>query len=128
MACGLLVLAILVLAAMTLERWVDRAKDSRTVAQPSRAGPQHSENPADWITSDDYPAESIRQGEEGTVRISWYVSKSGRAFRCVTRESSGHPRLDDAACAAILRNARYRPVAGPARRFSRRVVWKLPLF
>lgn len=48
-----------------------------------------------------YPRISRRRGEEGTVTLSVDVSASGRAGRVEIIRSSGHPRLDQAACTAV---------------------------
>lgn len=86
---------------------------------------------ASWIGPDDYPVESARRNEQGTVRIDWTIGADGRARDCQAVETSGHPRLDKAACAAIVSRARYRPARDEAGRAvatskSRRVTWRLP--
>ena len=93
--------------------------------RPAESDPYNS---VSWITADDYPAASLRANQQGTVRIGWSVGAQGRAFDCRILESSGYPRLDQAACKAILRRARYRPepVGLSPRNYTRRVVWRLP--
>lgn len=66
-------------------------------------------NEAEWITADDYPEQSLRNGEEGLSRIGWQIDIDGRVRKCGVIESSGFARLDHAACDAIKRRARYRP-------------------
>ncbi|MFL0585810.1 energy transducer TonB [Sphingomonas olei] len=88
-------------------------------------------NPADWITTDDYPPSSIRAEEEGTTVIKWTINAQGRVENCVTTESSGSNALDQAACRALTRRARYTPATDAAGNpiattQTRRVVWKLP--
>ena len=86
-------------------------------------------DPSRWITSDDYPADALDRGDEGTVAIAWEVSPDGLPLRCTVEQSSGHPSLDNAACAAIMRHAQYAALpAGQVtvRRETRRVVWRLP--
>lgn len=99
------------------------------IAGPSPA--QAETPPVAWLTSDDYPAEAIRAGWQGTSAIRWTVDTHGRAVRCEVTSSSGHKILDDAACNAILARARYRPARNSAGHrvemvLSRRVVWRLP--
>lgn len=88
-------------------------------------------NPADWITTDDYPPSSIRAEEEGTTVIKWTINAQGRVENCVTTQSSGSNALDQAACRALTRRARYAPALDAAGNpiastQTRRVVWKLP--
>lgn len=56
----------------------------------------------------DYPRASRRRGEEGVVRLSVEVLASGCSGRITVLESSGHRRLDEAACAAA-RGTRFSP-------------------
>ncbi len=86
---------------------------------------------AAWITPDDYPAESLRYGEQGTVQVSWTIRADGRVIACRTVASSGFARLDAAACRAITERGRYRPARDAAGRAiamskTRRVRWQLP--
>lgn len=88
-------------------------------------------DPAQWITNDDYPASSIRAEEEGTTAIKWTINAAGRVENCVVTASSGSSALDQAACRALTRRARYSPAVDAAgspisTTSSRRVVWKLP--
>ena len=86
-------------------------------------------NPADWITNDDYPS-----GVEasGTTRIRWDIGANGRVENCTTVSSSGNRQLDNAACSALSRHARYtpaldqngNPIRSPGQ--TRNVVWRLP--
>lgn len=88
-------------------------------------------DPAQWITNDDYPPSSIRAEEEGTTAIKWTINTQGRVENCVVTESSGSNALDQAACRALTRRARYSPATDAAGNpiattQSRRVVWRLP--
>ncbi|HYD81890.1 MAG TPA: energy transducer TonB [Paucimonas sp.] len=51
----------------------------------------------------DYPPLSRRLGEQGKVLLRVLVNEKGRAERVELQRSSGHPRLDDAARAAVMR-------------------------
>ena len=93
------------------------------------AGPKG--NPADWITTDDYPPSALRAEESGVTGIAWTINTQGRVENCHTTSSSGSSALDDAACRAITRRGRYTPAKNAtgdpiATTQSRRVVWKLP--
>ncbi|TDR82847.1 energy transducer TonB [Paludibacterium purpuratum] len=56
----------------------------------------------------DYPALSRRLGEEGTVLLSVLILADGRVAEVALARSSGYPRLDAAALAAV-RRWHYRP-------------------
>ncbi len=55
-----------------------------------------------------YPPESRRSGEEGLVILRVLINEIGDVARIDIERSSGHARLDDAACQAVKR-ARFRP-------------------
>jgi protein TonB len=88
-------------------------------------------NPANWITSDDYPPRALREGAEGTTSITWDISEAGRVENCRVTASSGNSELDDTACKLITRRGKYSPAmdqdGNPIRSSqSRRVVWRIP--
>jgi protein TonB len=51
----------------------------------------------------DYPSLSKRLGEEGRVILRVHVTAEGLADQLEIRESSGHPRLDQAALGTVRR-------------------------
>ncbi len=61
------------------------------------------------VTADDYPLESVRQLEQGASAVRFVISETGDVAECTITESSGHPRLDDAACAMIRSRWKYKP-------------------
>lgn len=61
------------------------------------------------VTSDDYPALSIRLAEEGLVKIKYLVQEDGTVGECAVTSSSGSSRLDDAACTMVKRRWRFTP-------------------
>lgn len=74
-----------------------KAESSETgpVAPPSfRAGYLRNPEPV-------YPTVSRRLGEEGTVQLRVLVSAEGQPVRVDLHRSSSHPRLDEAAAAAV---------------------------
>lgn len=111
----------------TLKKWgIDPVEGDMLVSGSGAIG-----NPAEWITNDDYPAQSIVNKEEGTVYIVWRIGIDGLASDCRVVESSGHPLLDQAACDAITRRARYVPALDKDRKTmaihsARNVIWRLP--
>lgn len=93
------------------------------------AGPKG--NPADWVTTDDYPPSALRAEAQGTSGIAWEINTQGRVENCRVTSSSGNEDLDQAACRAITRRGRYSPAldqsGNPIRsQQSRRVTWKIP--
>lgn len=84
-------------------------------------------DPASWITPDDYPAEALRRGEQGSVRFRAEIGPNGRVSRCSIVESSGSPSLDGATCRAVSKQARIdRGDTTVPLVITHRVVWRLP--
>ena len=71
--------------------------------------PSPKGNPASWATTDDYPSRALREEKEGVTRFTVTVGADGRVTNCSVTGSSGTPELDDAACRAISRRARFTP-------------------
>ena len=61
------------------------------------------------VTVDDYPADSIRMYEQGTIGLVFLVNETGNVSECVVDLSSGYPRLDAAACAMVVGRWKYKP-------------------
>ncbi|WP_246290949.1 energy transducer TonB [Paraburkholderia fynbosensis] len=53
------------------------------------------------IPKPDYPDSSMRRGENGTAIVRFVVGLSGRIETTQLQKSSGYPRLDEAALAAV---------------------------
>ena len=60
------------------------------------------------VTVDDYPPESIRAQEQGVVQLQYFIQTDGIVGDCKLIESSGFPRLDDAAC-VMVRKWQFKP-------------------
>lgn len=56
-----------------------------------------------------YPPQSARLRESGVVRVRVLIGANGRAKEATIAQSSGSPRLDNAALQGILRNGRFEP-------------------
>jgi periplasmic protein TonB len=77
-------------------------------------------SPGHWVTSDDYPARSLRERQEGLSR-----------FRLTIGADGSHAELDQATCAKLTRRGKFnaatdgsgKSVAGS---YSGAVRWKLP--
>jgi len=64
---------------------------------------------ASWVTTDDYPAEAVRNGEEGRVGITVRVGANGRVTDCQVTSPSSYASLDQAACYYYAKRARFLP-------------------
>lgn len=83
-----------------------------------------------WIATDDYPASSLRQGDEGSVGIAVRLGSDGRVKSCEVTSSSGHPTLDQATCRLYAARARFAPATENgqpvATTMRDRITWRLP--
>jgi protein TonB len=83
------------------------------------------------VPDNDYPTESLKAGEQGTVEFKVDVNADGRAENCVILKSSGFPRLDKATCDVVVRRARFKPASdgngAPIRgTWSNKMNWVIP--
>ncbi|HMN44471.1 MAG TPA: energy transducer TonB [Povalibacter sp.] len=61
------------------------------------------------LTQPEYPPSSRRAGETGTVVLEVYVMENGRAGDVRVKQSSGFPKLDEAAVREVKRSWRLVP-------------------
>lgn len=61
------------------------------------------------LTQPEYPPSSRRAGEAGTVILEVYVLENGRVGEAKVKQSSGYPRLDEAAVREVKRSWRLVP-------------------
>jgi protein TonB len=64
---------------------------------------------ASWVTTDDYPSDAIRNGQEGRVQITVQVGANGRVTSCQVTHPSGVESLDTAACYYYSKRAKFLP-------------------
>ncbi|NIJ08096.1 protein TonB [Sphingomonas vulcanisoli] len=88
-------------------------------------------DPSQWITNDDYPPGAMREGREGTTRVSWTINEQGKIENCQVTQSSGSPDLDETACRLLTRRGKYSPAKDqngqPMRSSaSRSIRWTIP--
>lgn len=82
--------------------------------EPTRAAitpkaPKPKGRPGEWVTRNDYPAQDLREGNEGTVRFRLGIGSDGKVTSCTVTGSSGFPRLDAAVCAKLSQRGRFEP-------------------
>lgn len=99
--------------------------------QEVNIGPKPTNNPGQWVGSDDYPPSALREGAEGVTRFKLNISKTGNVTRCSIVKSSGHTDLNSATCLNVYQRAEFSPatdesgraIAGP---YELSVRWQLP--
>lgn len=109
----------------------DPFQDTETTGGDRSRAATPTLDPSYWVTADDYPPAAQRAGEQGSARIKWDISETGRVENCTIVDSSGSTFLDDASCRVVTRRGRYSPAlnsSGEAVRStgSRRITWTLP--
>jgi TonB family protein len=82
------------------------------------------------LDSNDYPAEALRNGEQGSVRVALDVDADGRVTACAVTQSSGSRSLDDGTCPLMMRRAAFKPALDRAGRpvpgiVPERVEWRI---
>ncbi len=86
-------------------------------------------NPGAIISDKDYPPS--QHDKEGTTRFDLMVGPDGKPISCTTTVSSGHKTLDETACNAFLKRARFSPAKDgggqpTTGRYKGSVTWKAP--
>ncbi len=71
--------------------------------------PVPTNDPRNWVTTDDYPARDLREENEGIATFRVVVGTNGRVSACEIVRSSGHAGLDVAICKAVTSRARFEP-------------------
>jgi TonB family protein len=84
-----------------------------------------------YFQDDDYPAEAIRNEEQGTVVFALQISLTGAVTACSVARSSGSALLDSATCRLMTERIRFTPARTSKGRavadtFKERVRWSLP--
>ena len=103
------------------------ALQATLVATPARPIPAN--DPATWVSINDYPREALEKHQEGAVGFSLEVGPAGYVQSCRITQSSGAPTLDAATCALVFVRARFEPAresaAAPAI-YASRIRWSYP--
>jgi TonB family protein len=98
-------------------------------ADPARA---RSEQPlAFYLSDEDYPAASVRNGEQGAVAFRLSIGADGRPAGCSVTRSSGSAALDATTCRLMMARPRFVPARDSSGKavadaVEGRIVWRLP--
>lgn len=93
--------------------------------------PRPKASPGTWVTTDDYPADALRNAQEGAVAFRLLVDRAGHPYECMITASSGYPALDAHTCTLLKSRAKFAPaldINGEAIQgtYSNRVRWVIP--
>lgn len=96
---------------------------------PQAARPRN--DPARWITTNDYRSSWIARELTGTARFRLDIAADGRVTGCAITGSTGHAALDMATCRLLEQRARFEPARNAkgdavAGSFVNAVRWELP--
>lgn len=99
------------------------------IAKPIAASPRN--DPANWVTTNDYRTIWINKEMSGTARFTLDVNGDGRVSDCRITQSTGYAELDQATCALIAKRARFKPAKDgngedAAGSYSSAIHWQLP--
>ena len=88
-------------------------------------------NPANWVTTEDYPGRALRENRAGTTGFRLSVGPDGRVTGCEVTSPSGSEDLDQATCTYASRRARFTPAMDgegqpTSGSYSSRVKWVIP--
>jgi TonB family protein len=111
-------------------------EETRPLAPPpppssKRKLPTHARaNLGALISTDDYPMEALRNGEEGIVGFKLEVNAEGMVTTCTVTKPSGSTSLDATTCRLMKERARFTPARKRdgrplADRVRARIVWRI---
>jgi hypothetical protein len=86
---------------------------------------------ASAFSTDDYPSQAVRNGDEGQTGIVLLVDEKGRLADCMIEETSNIATLDAMACFVIHDRVKFAPAVGtdgkPVRSYlTQRIRWIMP--
>jgi len=87
----------------------DRGSDAALLAPPPPPSTPAIATTSHAVSPGDYPEQSLRLRESGSVTVTYVVSESGSVSECTVVQSSGNGRLDGAACAMVKKRWKYKP-------------------
>jgi hypothetical protein len=71
--------------------------------------PVWAPDPARWFSSEDYPTEFVRSGEESEVSVRLLVDASGRVTKCTSLTHFEEPKFEQIVCDKFSRRAKFEP-------------------
>lgn len=105
---------------------------------PPPPSPSPFRSRAEWVTppsalimEDDYPADALRNEEQGAVTVRLDIGRNGRVAACTILGSSGSLSLDSTTCRLFTMRARFTPARDRRGRTApdqkaTRIVWRIP--
>lgn len=105
------------------------APSAASAIAPLAARPRN--DPARWITTNDYRSNWIARELTGTARFRLEIAADGSVTDCAITGSTGHAALDTATCRLLEQRARFEPARNAkgdavAGSFANAVRWELP--
>ena len=96
---------------------------------PVAAKPRN--DPASWITTDDYRPSWLRREIAGRASFRLDIAANGKVTGCTITASTGHRELDQATCSLVQRRAKFQPARGRegepvAATYTQSIVWQIP--
>ena len=121
---------ILAMAAMMVSRATPPAHHGSR-AGAARAVQRAKGSLVGLFSSDDYPNDALRRGDEGTVGVRLTIGTDGHASRCVVTASSHSPSLDAATCRILTERADFAPALDRRGKptidhYGQRITWQIP--
>lgn len=82
------------------------------------------------FSSEDYPAASLDEDQDGTVTFALLIDEAGKVADCTVIKTSGVAALDAQSCAVVKARARFKPALGangkPAKSsMTSKVTWRI---
>lgn len=62
-----------------------------------------------WLSSEDYPAAMLDEGEQSEVKARLFVDATGRVTKCTSLSHFKAPGFSEVVCAKLSKNARFEP-------------------
>ncbi len=62
-----------------------------------------------WFSSDDYPKDMLRLGEESTVKVRVLVDATGRVTKCTSISHFNEPEFNRITCAKFIQRVHFKP-------------------
>ena len=88
-------------------------------------------NLATLFSDEDYPAEAVRDHEQGSVGFRLSIGSDGKPTACAVTGSSGSAVLDSTTCRLLMERAKFEPARDERGRptsdsVAGRIIWRLP--